>query len=339
MTTVWGLHNDQPSLDFVADGLVAIGWDDLGDVTELRDDRDGLKQLIIEKYPAVKPGAVPVWAGVLRRFMTEIQAGDVVVAPNKADSTVSIGVFEGAYYWDDQAELYKNRRKVTWVETGIPRAQFSQGARYEIGSAVTLFRVKNHPDEFLLHMGSPSNDRPPLGEAEETADGIPDDEPSAERIETYSRDFVIDVLHSMDPFRFERFTAALLTAMGYRAEATRATGDGGVDVIAYRDPLGLEPPIVKVQCKRTVNTIGAPDVQKLAGTLAHGGSEVGLFVTLGSFSNDALHLERSRQELRLINGTQLVDLVFTYYEALDPEWKQLLPLRSVYVVDRSADLR
>ena len=63
------------------------------------------------------------------------------------------------------------------------------------------------------------------------------------------------------PYRFEMFTAGLPQAMGYRTEVTPASGDGDVDVIAYRDPLGLEPPIIKVQCKRTLNTIGGPDVQ------------------------------------------------------------------------------
>lgn len=140
----------------------------------------------------------------------------------------------------------------------------------------------------------------------------------------------------MDAYRFEHFVAGLLTALGYRATATVASGDGGVDVIASRDPLALEPPIIKVQCKRTINTIGAPDVQKLAGALAHGGSELGLFVTLGSYSVDALHLERTRQDLRLINGNQLVDLIFEHYEQLSPEWKRLVPLRRVYAVDRDA---
>src|SRR3954452_23422992 len=59
---------------------------------------------------------------------------------------------------------------------------------------------------------------------------------------------------------------------------TVATGDGGVDVIASRDPLSIEPPIIKVQCKRTTSTIGSPAVQQLGGALAHGGSELGLFV-------------------------------------------------------------
>ena len=77
-------------------------------------------------------------------------------------------------------------------------------------------------------------------------------------------------------------------------------------------------------------------MQKLAGALAHGGTELGLFVTLGTYSTDALHLERTRQDLRLIKGTQLVDLVFEHYENLDLEWKRLLPLRRVYAVDRDA---
>lgn len=338
---MWGLHNNQPSLDLVGEGFVAIGWDELGDVSRFADDRDGLKQAIIDAYPTAKPGAVPVWAGVLMRFMNEITVGDVVVTPNKSDSTVDIGVFEGDYYYDPAVEFHRNRRKVRWTTTGLPRAEFTQGARYEIGSAVTLFQVKNHPEEFLRFVDSPLKVDPGTGFSQEPdalSTEVLEDEPSADRIETYSRDFVVDVLRTMDPFRFEHFVAGLLTAMGYRAEATRATGDGGVDVIAYRDPLGLEPPIVKVQCKRTVSTIGAPDVQKLAGALAHGGSEVGLFISLGSFSADAVHLERTRQDLRLITGVQLVDLVFAYYDKLDPEWRRLLPLRSVYVVDRADDL-
>ena len=125
--------------------------------------------------------------------------------------------------------------------------------------------------------------------------------------------------------------------MGYRATVTPPSGDGGVDVIAYKDPLGLEPPIVKVQCKKTLSTIGGPDVQKLSGALAHGGAEVALFVTLGAYSSDAIRIERTRQDLRLIHGVQLVDLILEHYEALDPEWKQLLPLSRVYVVSRTPD--
>ena len=131
------------------------------------------------------------------------------------------------------------------------------------------------------------------------------------------------------------FTAGLLQAMGYRAEVTPASGDGGV--IAYRDPLGLEPPIPKVQCKRTLNTIGGPDVQKLMGTLAPGSTEVGLFITLGTFTSDTISLARSRHDLRSVNGRQLVDMIFDHYEQLDLEWRRLLPLKRIYVLDHEPD--
>jgi restriction system protein len=265
-----------------------------------------------------------------------MQIGDFVVAPNKADRTLNLGRITSDYFFEASAtDLHANRRRVEWVHTGVPRAAFSQSALNEIGSAITLFRVKNHATEFLNFIsGAPATGDPAVGDL--AAVDLAEDEPNAARVDTYTRDFVADVLKKMDPYRFEHFIAALLRAMGYRAAATQASGDGGVDVIASRDELGLEPPIIKVQCKRTVSSIGSPDVQKLAGALAHGGTEVGLFVTLGTYSVDAVHLERTRQDLRLVNGSQLIDLVFANYGQLDAEWKRLLPLRTVLAVDRDA---
>lgn len=176
-----------------------------------------------------------------------------------------------------------------------------------------------------------------MGKADDEVElEVVEDEPNAERVDTYSRDFIVSVLKRMDPFDFERFVAGVLTAMGYRATATQSSGDGGVDVLASRDALGIEPPIIKVQCKRMTSTIGAPDVQRLAGTLAHGGGELGLF-TLGTYSADAKHLERTHQYLRLITGTQLVQFVLDHYEQLDAEWKRLMPLRRVYAVESTSE--
>jgi restriction system protein len=62
-----------------------------------------------------------------------------------------------------------------------------------------------------------------------------------------------------------------------------------------------------------------------------------LFVTLGSYSKDAVHLGRSREDLRLIPGTELVSLIFQHYERFARRWKALLPMRSVYVVDRAPE--
>lgn len=341
--TVWGVHNDRPELDLVGNGFVGIGWDEVGDLTELDSDRDQVKKRISEVYPDAKPGAIPVWAGVLLRFRFAMQPGDYVIDPYKPDSTLNFGRVIGDYYYEASASEHRNRRKVEWLRTGIPRAEFSKGARYEIGSAVTLFRVKNHDQEFVefIEGGGPSSTEQAGSSGALSVDDAAaqaEDEPNAERIEAYTRDFVIEtLLKELDGPHFEHFVAHLMEAMGYRAQVTQVSGDGGVDVIAYRDPLGLEPPIIKVQCKRIVGSIGAPEVQKLTGSLAPGGSELGLFITLGTFSKDAVHIGRTRQDLRLVNGNEFVDLVLQHYEKLRSEWQRMLPLRHLYVVDRNPE--
>lgn len=99
------------------------------------------------------------------------------------------------------------------------------------------------------------------------------------------------------------------------------------------DPLGLEPPIIKVQCKSTEGQVGSPDVSGLLGTL--GSTELGLVVTLGRFSADAKNLGRDRTNLRLIDGDELVDLILEHYESFSPEYKRKLPMRRVFVPDRA----
>lgn len=224
-----------------------------------------------------------------------------------------------------------------WLKTGVPRTDFSQSARYEVGAAITVFRVKNNDAEFraFIEGHSPVGSTAAVEQAPEQAAESAADEPTAERIATDTRDFIIaTLLKELEGAEFEHFVAHLLEAMGYRTQVTQASGDGGVDIIAHRDPLGVEPPIIKVQCKRIAGSTGGPDIQKLLGTLSNDGNELGLFVTLGSFTTDARSISRGRRELRLINGNELVGLIFEHYEGFSPRYKQLLPMRSVYVVDR-----
>ena len=118
---------------------------------------------------------------------------------------------------------------------------------------------------------------------------------------------------------------------------TPYVADGGVDVVAHKDPLGLEPPLLKVQCKHTAAVQSRPDVQRLIGTLSVG--ELGLFVTMGSYSRDAVDLERVRQDLRLLTGQDVVEMSLQHYKDLPQKWRSRMPLREVYVVDREAERR
>jgi restriction system protein len=333
METVWGIHNTDFSVDFVALGEIAIGWAEMGDLSSIVQDREQLRQQIRSQFPAAKDGAIPIWAGILIRYVAEMREGDLVVYPNRTDSTIAVGRVAGPYEYRAEAGALPNRRRVVWLRSEIPRSDFSQGALYEVGSAMTLFKIKTHADEFIAvanGVPTPPDRARDVSEATEDAEA----QPTAARVEESARDFVIRQLYrAISPYDFERFTADLLRALGYRARVTPRSADGGFDVVAHRDPLAIEPPIIKVQCKQIVNPIGAPDVQKLIGSLAQGGSEVGLFVTLGGYSRDAKNLDRNRNDLRLIEGDDVAQLVMDNYEALPSEWKKVLPLRRTWVID------
>jgi restriction system protein len=329
-TTLWGVHMDASvGTDPIDKGYVAIGWFELGNLQRIPDNREAFKKEVLEKIAGAKPGSIPVQAGVLFRFLHEVKEGDLVVYPSKVDRMVNLGRIAGPYRHDPkQNAAYPNFRKVQWLKH-MPREDFSQEALYEIGSFITLFSVRNNTEEFLARLeGKKSAPRADEGEGKQEDAEV--SRAVALRAEETAQDFVIRQLKSsIDPYQFEHFVAHLLKCMGYHTRVTTKSGDGGVDVIAHRDELGFEPPIIKVQCKQVTDPIGRPAVTQLLGNIEAG--EHGLFVTLGSYSKDARELDRSKPNLRLIDGEQLVELVFRHYESFEPRYQALLPLKRIYV--------
>jgi restriction system protein len=207
----------------------------------------------------------------------------------------------------------------------VPRLQFSQGALYETGSALSLFQIRNYADEFRAAL-------------EGKAPAVPvKEDPTVPRVQSdiqeTTRDFIIKALaQELKGHPFADFVAHLLNTMGYRTRVSPAGTDGGVDIIAHKDELGFEPPIIKVQVKSgEASSVGDPVVAALYGKVDP--KEFGLFVTLGTYSNQAKQFARGKANLRLIDGDELVDLILMHYEQFDSRYKSVLPLKRVYVPD------
>lgn len=341
MTNMWGVHNDTLASELVDGGFVSIGWDELDlDLTTIGSSREDLKAELWKAFPDSKPGAIAGWAGILHRFVYEMKPGDIVVAPYKPDSTINIGMVAGDYQFAADAPTHRHRRPIDWRKLGVSRTVFTQPALYEVGAFLTVFGIRRYAAEFRAVLNTVGDSVEVAEKAvEQVAPAVPDestDEPRVSRVERHTRDFVLGRLRrALTHQEFEEFTADLLRAMGYEARVTAYSQDGGVDVLAHRDPLGLEPPLIKVQCKHLTGTVGAPDVQQLVGTLGH--NELSLFVTLGAYSRDAQAIERVRPSLRLISGEELVDLVLRHYANLAQKWRLRIPLAPVLVVDDAAD--
>jgi restriction system protein len=145
--------------------------------------REAFKAKVAELYPG-KPGAVPVNAGQLFRFVHEMKVGDLVVYPSKQDRQVHLGQIEGKYQFDPKTEPgYPHIRAVKWLRH-LPRNQFSQGALYEIGSAMSLFRVKDYADTFRAAFEEKQMPVSPVVQDETVAK-------TAEDVEETTKDFVL----------------------------------------------------------------------------------------------------------------------------------------------------
>ena len=336
--TVWGVDmgvhvGDGP----INGGYVAIGWPDMGDLTKISPDREAFKSALAKAYPDKKAGAIPVDAGTMFKFLHQVKQDDFVIYPSKSDRMVNIGKFDATVnYFAGDPDEYPTRRSVKWLGH-FPRSDFTQAALHEIGSFLTLFSVRRYENEFLKKVDvklDAFNVEQEL--SVDVQDELTDDETAtvtaAFQAENSTRDFVINRLMSeLTGHQFEDFIAHILECMGYTTRVTTKSGDGGVDIIAHMDPLGFEPPIVKVQCKRTTAQTSRPEVDQLLGTLGDG--EYGLFINLGSYVRGAVELERNRAKLRLINGEQLVELIFENYRKLSPKYRAMLPLKEIFVPD------
>jgi restriction system protein len=323
--TVWGIHagrTGEADELFLKKNRIAVGWVKVGDLSTVKGDREALKAKLVKCYPERKAGAIPVDAGLLLRFAYEMKKGDVVVYPSKIDRQVHIGQIEGDYiYAPDFDERFPQQRPVKWLKA-LPRTYFTQGALYEIGSALSLFQVKTYNEEFCAAVEGKV--KPVTIKQDETIAVV------AEDIEETTRDFILkQIAQELKGHPFADFVAHLLTAMGYRTRVSPEGPDGGIDIIAHKDELGFEPPIIKVQVKSTQGSIGDPIVSALYGKVATG--EYGLLVTPGAFTLQARNFARSKSNLRLIDGPELVDLVLQHYEQFDSRYKGLFPLKQVYV--------
>ncbi len=141
-----------------------------------------------------------------------------------------------------------------------------------------------------------------------------------------------EYLAEMPPYDFQELVGELLKAMGYHVAWIAPPGkDGGVDVIAYNDPLGTKPPRIKVQVKRNANSAKIDVVGLRSFMAVLGEGDVGLYVALSGFTKDAdLEARQSHRRITLVDTSKLVELWTSHYEKLDDSARRRLPLKPVW---------
>lgn len=179
-----------------------------------------------------------------------------------------------------------------------------------------------------------SNERKPLDEAGDQDvidEGQQSQEATIHEIEQLAIEGLKRQIGLKNPYEFQEFIAALLRGMGYYTPFVAPQGkDGGIDVIAYRDPLGTVSPRIKVQIKHRGTSATVQEVRQLMGLLQKDG-DVGMFVSSGGFTPDAKTTARgSHVHVEIVDLDRLIAFWQEFYPKLTDEDKSLLPLVPIY---------
>lgn len=125
--------------------------------------------------------------------------------------------------------------------------------------------------------------------------GSPNDESSIITISSKVKEQLINqfasnpnLMYSMQPRQFEELIAELLSNFGWSVELTKATRDGGCDIIAIGNNT-LATSKYLIECKRysPSNKVGVQPVRSLFGVVQSKRASKGILVTTSSFTKPA----------------------------------------------------
>ena len=178
--------------------------------------------------------------------------------------------------------------------------------------------------------------QPPKGndtDSEPEQDGMETPLATLEESEENAWAEVENYLARMRPLDFQEVVAGLLEGMGHHVQWVAPPGpDGGIDIHATTDSLGVSGKRIKVQVKRRQDALSVDAIRSFRDTLED--RETGLYVSIGGFTRDAdKEARRGQRYLVLIDAKRFFDLWVAHYEKIPEKRRRLLPIKLVAFLD------
>ncbi len=143
-----------------------------------------------------------------------------------------------------------------------------------------------------------------------------------EESEEAARRAILDYLAGINPYTLQDLVGKLLEAMGYHLVWIAPKGrDGGLDLLAQGDPLGVKGPRIKGQVKRRDQKTTEDELRSFLSLIEQ--DDVGLYISLGGFTRDAEEsARRASRRITLIDGDAFLDLWVEHYDRVDEDGRQ-----------------
>ncbi len=117
-------------------------------------------------------------------------------------------------------------------------------------------------------------------------------------------------INELSGIEFERVCQQLVEKMGFETETTKASGDGGIDLIAYNHQPLLSGKYI-IQCKRYSGSVGEPIIRDLYGVITSERANKGILMTTGHFTKSAIAFANGKP-IELIDGVDMQNLLNKY---------------------------
>lgn len=100
--------------EFQEKGIIAIGWDEIGDLQEF-DNKESIHEQLRDAYQKTNPSHS---SRCCHQFSREMRRGDYVIAKKGRSVLLGYGVIESEYEYDESRSEFRNTRRVTWKQIG-----------------------------------------------------------------------------------------------------------------------------------------------------------------------------------------------------------------------------
>lgn len=114
-------------------------------------------------------------------------------------------------------------------------------------------------------------------------------------------------LNNLTGIEFENLVDLLLSKAGFSVSQTKASHDGGIDLIANSSQPFFKGNYI-IQCKRYAGVVGEPIIRDLYGVVTNERANKGILITTGNFTNEAKKFAQGKN-LELIGNLELVKLI------------------------------
>lgn len=305
-------------------GMIGIGWDFGGaDIAIMT--REQIREAYIASHPGESRGKVSAAVSQVSKFAHDMAVGSTVVMYDPEARLYHLGKVTGGCVASGEDGL-TYQRSVTWGKKAS-RDVLLTASKNSLGGISTIFSVSG---EVMADLERAANVRPSMPMAQSFADeGDGSDEET--RYATYDNGIekIKDRILVIDPDDMEQLAAGLLRAMGYHTSVTSKGPDGGRDVVASPDALGLESPRIICEVKHRKGAMGAPQLRAFIGGLR--GGDRGLYVSTGGFTREARYeADRSNVPVRLLDLDGFARLYAEFYDKADEDARAILPLVRIW---------